>query len=161
MSGSVEEISGLAEPPHSIASAKVDDKGRLKLPSETFEWCKKSNVVSVFVTTVDKKTLRIYPISVWKSTLIALESPGPNASAMLALAKIAKSYGGDSDIDSQGRILLPAMARAALKLESQHVCLEHVRGRIDVTVKTVHDAILMAAETNLEEKVALLETLGL
>jgi MraZ protein len=161
MGGELDEISGLAEPPHSIASAKVDDKGRLKLPSETVEWCKKSNVISVFVTTLDKKTLRIYPIPVWKSTLKSLESPGPNATVTLGLAKIAKSYGGDSDIDSQGRILLPAMARAALKLESQHVCLEHVRGRIDVTVKAVHDAVLMAAEMNLDEKVALLETLGL
>jgi MraZ protein len=157
----VGEITNLAEPPHSIASAKIDDKGRLKLPSESLDWCKKSNIVSVFVTTLDKKTVRIYPIPVWKSTLKLLEAPGPDAKTGLELARIAKWYGGDADIDAQGRIMLPSELRTLLGLESQPVCLEHCRGRIDVTTKKVHDALLQAAESNLDEKVETFAKLGL
>jgi MraZ protein len=156
-----EQISNLAEPPHSIAQAKIDDKGRLKLPSESWDWCKKSSVVSVFVTTVDKKTVRIYPIPEWKSTLKLLESPGENAKVGLQLAKIAKHYGGDAEIDSQGRLLLPALLRAEMGLGQESVCLEHVKGRIDVTKKTVHDALLQMAETNLDDKVETFAKLGL
>ena len=155
------EISKLAEPPHSIAQAKIDDKGRLKLPSESLDWCRKSNVVNVFVTTVDKKTVRIYPITVWLSILNLLESPGEHANIGADLARIAKYYGGDAEIDAQGRLLVPATLRTVMTLESEPVCLEHVKGRIDVTKKSVHDGLVQAAESNLDEKVEIFRKLGL
>jgi MraZ protein len=161
MAGDVSEITVLAEPPHSIAQAKVDDKGRLKLPAESLDWCKKSNVVNVFVTTVDKKTVRIYPIPLWKSTLNMLEGPGEHAKAGAELARVAKYYGGDAEIDAQGRLLLPSAVRTLLGLESQPVCLEHIKGRIDVTKKTVYEALLQSAESNLDEKVETFGKLGL
>ena len=43
------------EPPHSIAQARVDDKGRLKLPSEFLEYLKKQGVDKVFITTLDRE----------------------------------------------------------------------------------------------------------
>ena len=55
------------EPPHSIAQARVDEKGRLKLPSEFLEYLKKLGVDKVFITTLDRELARIYPISVWKA----------------------------------------------------------------------------------------------
>jgi MraZ protein len=161
MESSNDQIPVLAEPPHSILSAKIDDKMRLKLPSEFWDWCKKSSIVNVFITTFDKKTVRIYPISLWKSTLNLLESPGEHAKAGADLARIAKFYGGDGEIDGQGRLLLPSTLRTMLGLGSEPVCLEHVKGRIDVTKKTVHDALLQAAESNLDEKVETFGKLGL
>ena len=155
------EISKLAEPPHSIAQAKIDDKGRLKLPSESLDWCRKSSVVNVFVTTVDKKTVRIYPITVWLSILNLLESAGEHANIGADLARIAKYYGGDAEIDAQGRLLLPATLRTVMGLESEPVCLEHVKGRIDVTKKSVHDGLVQSAESNLDEKVEIFRKLGL
>jgi MraZ protein len=161
MTGDVSENTNSVEAPHSIAQAKVDDKGRLKLPSESLEWCKKSNVINVFITTLDKKTVRIYPIPVWKSTLILLEGAGEHAKAGAELARIAKYYGGDAEIDAQGRILLPAVLRTAMGLGSEGVCLEHLKGRIDFTKKTVHDALMQVAETNLDEKVETFGKLGI
>jgi DNA-binding transcriptional regulator/RsmH inhibitor MraZ len=161
MAGDVSEILKLAEPPHSIASAKIDDKGRLKLPSESLEWCKKSNIFNVFVTTLDKRTFRIYSIPGWKSTLNLLEGPGEHAKAGADLALIAKVYGGDAEIDTQGRVLLPAALRALLGLESQPVWLNHVAGRIDGATHKVHEARMQNAETNLEDKVETFLKLGL
>ena len=57
----------VVEPPHSIAQARVDEKGRLKLPSEFLEYLKKLGVDKVFITTLDRQLARIYPISVWKA----------------------------------------------------------------------------------------------
>jgi DNA-binding transcriptional regulator/RsmH inhibitor MraZ len=74
---------------------------------------------------------------------------------------VAKHYGGDAEIDAQGRILLPSPLRTLLDLESQPVCVEHSKGRIDLTTKKVHDALLQAAETNLDEKVETFAKLGL
>ena len=156
-----EQITNLAEPPHSIAQAKIDDKGRLKLPSESLEWCKKSSVVNVFVTTFDKKTVRIYPISTWKSTVNTMEGPSEQAEAFAAVLRVARYYGRDAEIDAQGRIVIPSELRTAMTLESEPVCLEHLKGRIDFTKKSVHDGLLQAAEANLEEKNAIVRKLGL
>jgi MraZ protein len=155
------EISNVAEPPHFIAQAKIDDKGRLKLPADTWEWCKKSNVVNVFVTTFDKKTVRIYPIPLWKSTVIVMEAPGGQANALMAILRVARYYGRDAEIDAQGRIVIPGELRTALALESEAVCLEHLKGRFEFSKKSVHDGLLQAAETNLEEKNEIARELGL
>jgi DNA-binding transcriptional regulator/RsmH inhibitor MraZ len=161
MESAGEQITNLAEPPHSITQAKIDDRGRLKLPAETWDWCKKSSVVNVFVTTFDKKTVRIYPISVWKSTVNVLEGPGEQAEALEALLRVARYYGRDAEIDTQGRIVIPGDLRTLLTLGSEPVCVEHLKGRIDFTKKTVHDGLLQAAESNLEEKNAVAKKLGL
>jgi MraZ protein len=161
MAGDVSEITILAEPPHSIAQAKIDEKGRLKLPSEFLEWLKKSKVANVFVTTLDKRTVRIYPIPLWKDTTNLLENAGENARAGSDLKLIAMSFGGDAELDSQGRILMPSALRTLLELESQPVFLNHYAGRIDVATRKVHEARMQVAESNLDEKLEKLEKMGL
>lgn len=155
-----EHISRVAEPPHSIAQAKIDDKGRLKLPSESLDWCRKSSVVNVFVTTTDKKTVRIYPISLWLSTLSFWEGPGEHAAALADIAMLAKTYGSDGEIDTQGRLLISAPLRDVMELGSEPICLEHIKGRMDFRKKTVHDAAMAAALANLEAKNDILKKLG-
>ena len=157
----MDQLSSFAEPPHSITQAKVDDKGRLKLPAESLEWCKNSNILKVFITTLDERTVRIYPIPVWKSTLNLLESPGEHVEDGEAIAFLAKVYGGDAEIDGQGRVLLPSAVRTLLSLESQPVYVAHAANRIELTTKAVYDETLAAARTNLAAKVANLKKLGL
>ena len=161
MESSDDQITNLPEPPHSITPAKIDDKGRLKLPSESWEWCRKSSVVNVFVTTFDKKTVRIYPIPVWKSTVIVMEGPGDHADELAGLLRLARYYGRDAEIDSQGRIVIPVELRSELTLGSEPVCVEHLKGRIDFTKKTVHDGLLLEAGSNLAAKNAIARRLGL
>jgi DNA-binding transcriptional regulator/RsmH inhibitor MraZ len=156
-----EQNSNLAEPPHSIAQAKIDDKGRLKLPSESLDWCRKSSVVNVFVTTFDKETVRIYPISVWMSTVKVMEAPGEDADALAALLTVARSWGRDGEIDAQGRIVIHSELRTELTLGSEPVSVEHLKGRIDFRKKSIHDGILREAETNLAAKNAIARKLGL
>ena len=161
MPGDVSEISDLPLAPWNVASAKVDDKGRLKLPSDSLDWCKKSNILKVFVTTLDQKTFRIYSIPDWMSTLKLLEGPGDHAKAGADIAYMAKVYGGAAEIDSQGRLLLPAALRDLLGLESQHVWLNHKAGRIDGTTNAGHETRMANAKANLEAKLEIFEKLGL
>ena|SRR6516165_1641772 len=157
----VDQSTIVAEPPHSIAQARVDDKGRLKLPSEFLEYLRKLKVDKVFITTFDKRTARIYPISLWNSTSYLLENAGDNARAASDLALIAKNYGGDAEIDSQGRVLMPPALRMLFELESQPVWLDVYAGRINVANKKFHEARMQLAEANLEEKLLALEKMGL
>ena len=149
------------EPPHSIAQARVDDKGRLKLPSEFLEYLKKLGVDKVFITTVDRELARIYPISVWKANENFFANAGDLAEMAEDVAYFAKFFGGDSEIDAQGRVLMPATLRRELALESQPVFLDCYNGRINVASKAVHDARFHRAAANLGEKVKALEKKGL
>ena len=149
------------EPPHSIAQARVDDKGRLKLPSEFLEYLKKLGVDKVFITSLDREVARIYPIPVWKGNENFFGTAGDLAELAEDVAYIAKVFGGDSEIDAQGRVLLPAALRRELEMESQQVFLDCYNGRINVAGKGVHDARINRAMANLGEKVKTLEKKGL
>jgi len=148
-----------AEPPHSIAQASVDEKGRLKLPAEFLEYLEALKVTKVFITTFDQRQARIYPIAVWKVNEALFENSAEAAAERLAL--LAKAYGGDAEIDKSGRVLLPAKLREALDLEKQPVCLDVYHGRINVVSKKIHDERMQLALASMSEDLKTLEKLGL
>jgi len=148
-----------AEPPHSIAQASVDDKGRLKLPAEFLEYLEALKVTKVFITTFDQRQARIYPIEVWKVNEALFESSTDSAAERLAL--LAKAFGGDAEIDKSGRVLLPARLRETLDLEKQPVWLDVYHGRINVVTKKIHDERMQLAQANMAEDLKTLEKLGL
>ena len=151
---------GVVEPPHSIAQASVDDKGRLKLPAEFTEFLEKSGVTKVFITTVDFRQVRIYPLSVWQRNENLFDNAGENSAAAERLARLAKHYGGDAEIDKAGRVLLPALLRQEMGLEKQPVCVDAYGGRINVVSKKIHDELLQVAKVSLADDLKTLEKLG-
>jgi MraZ protein len=149
----------MAEPPHSIAQASVDEKGRLKLPAEFLEYLEALKVTKVFITTFDQRQARIYPIAVWKVNEALFENSADAAAERLAL--LAKAYGGDAEIDKSGRVLLPAKLREILDLEKQPVWLDVYHGRINVVNKKIHDERMQLAQASMSEDLKTLEKLGL
>jgi MraZ protein len=149
----------MAEPPHSIAQASVDEKGRLKLPAEFLEYLEALKVTKVFITTFDQRLARIYPIEVWKVNEALFENSTDSAAERLLL--LAKAYGGDAEIDKSGRVLLPATLREALGLEKQPVWLDVFHGRINVVSKKIHDERMQLAQANMADDLKTLEKLGL
>ncbi len=122
---------------------------------------KKLGVDKVFITTLDRQLARIYPISVWKANENLFADAGDLAETAEDVAYIAKVYGGDSEIDAQGRVLMPAALRRVIEIESQPVWLDCYNGRINVSSKGVHEERLNRAMANLPEKVKTLEKKGL
>jgi MraZ protein len=148
------------EPPHSIAQASVDDKGRLKLPAEFTEYLEKSGVTKVFITTVDFRQVRIYPLSLWQRNENLFDSAGEHTGEAERVARLAKHFGGDAEIDKSGRVLLPALLRQEMGLEKQAVCVDAYGGRINVVSKKIHDEMLQVARASLSGDVKTLERLG-
>jgi MraZ protein len=150
-----------AEPPLGIFQARCDDKGRLKLPAVFAEYLKALGVDKVFITTVDIKLARIYPKRVWESNQNLFENAGEDAELAQDVAFVANLYGGDSEIDAQGRMLVPTELRRALEIEAQPVWLDYYNGRINVFGKKVYEERMQRALVNLGEKVKALEKRGL
>jgi MraZ protein len=153
--------SATIEAPRGVHGARVDEKGRLKLPAAIAEYVAALGDRKVFVTTINGSTARIYPISVWRQNEILLEADGEDTSLKEDVAFVAYHYGADSDVDAQGRVLVPAELRRKLNMEGEQVYLRCFRQRIEVTGKDVYEQRFNQAMAGLDAKVESLEKKGL
>ena len=160
MSEITEKSAVAPEPPRSIAQASVDDKGRLKLPADFVGYLKAVDGLNVFITTVDFKQVRIYPLQVWKHNENLFDDAAENAGAAERLERIAKAFGGDAEIDGSGRVLLPAPLREAMGLEKQAVMVDVHKGRLNVVTKKVHDELMQVYRASLAEDLAAMVKIG-
>lgn len=148
------------EAPLGTFSAKVDEKGRLKLPAAFKEYICGFGDNRVFVTSVDNRTLRLYPISVWKANLEFFKRFKSDPRAAADIAFLANANGAGAEVDDQGRVLLPQETRRRLGLENQTVWLDCYNNRINIVGKEVYEERLRAALSGLEDKLLTLEREG-
>ena len=146
------------DPPRGIYPARVDDKGRLKLPVN-FERFLSGE--PLFVTSWDGRMARIYKLPVWQENerLLFAETDDPEAAEDLSF--LAYKYGADSDVDGQGRLLMPTDLRRELKLENEPVFLEYSNGAVNVYNKAIHDEREKRAKQNRAEKLSAFKKKGL
>lgn len=149
------------EAPRGTLSARVDEKGRLKLPAALTQYLEAVGDRKVFITTLNLSNALIYPISVWKETERILSESGEHAKARAHVAMVANHYGEDAEIDGQGRVVLPTNLRRELEFEKDDVWLLCFKGRIEVYGSKVYAERLNQAKANLGQELALLEELGL
>ncbi len=125
------------EPPNGLYNARVDEKGRLKLPAGFQEFFGALPEKKLYITTVDEEVGQIYPISVWRvNRKLFNELDDPARAARVSF--LADEYGGDSEMDSQGRILLPVELRRLLEVESRNVKLRAFKGHIEILNEKVY-----------------------
>jgi MraZ protein len=150
-----------AEAPLGFLAARVDEKGRLKVPAAILQYLGSIKESRVFVTTFDKATVRIYPIKAWRETENFLTKPGEGATARAALRVRAKHYGADSEIDGQGRVLVPTDLRRELELEGAPVHLECVNQHFEMMSDSAYKNKLEESDRILEEKLSEVIEMGL
>ncbi len=149
------------EAPRGFFPARVDEKGRLKLPSVIAEYVAALGDQKVFVTTVDGSTARIYPISAWRRNEILLEEGGDDTDLKEDVAFVAYHFGADSDVDAQGRVLMPTELRRTLHMEGEQDHLRCFKQRIEVIGDDVYKERPAKAMSGLGEKVQDLGKKGL
>ena len=92
-------------------TAKIDDKGRLKIPNAFRSLIEAEYGAELFVTSLTGDDVRLYPMSVW----IALEErlgrmPSTHPSRLKYFDR-ANYFGQTAEIDSQGRVIIHARLR--------------------------------------------------
>ena len=95
------------------APARVDDKGRLKMPSVFKSLLESKYGRELYLTSVTGEYVRIYPMPVW----VELEQklalvPSTNPSKLRFLDRV-NYYGQSVELDSQDRALIPVRLRDA------------------------------------------------
>jgi MraZ protein len=87
-------------------TAKIDDKGRLKIPNAFRGLIEGTHGKEVFVTSITGEYVRIYPMPVWlayEEKLAAVPSTHP---ARLKFFDRINYFGQTAEFDLQGRILI-------------------------------------------------------
>jgi MraZ protein len=106
--------------------AKIDDKGRLKVPSQFRDLVEPRYGTIFFITSFDGETARVYPLPEWEaieSRLAAMPSTDPTRERFLHLVNY---FGQTVEMDAQGRLLIPARLRAAAALTADVDVQGHV-----------------------------------
>ncbi len=97
--------------------AKVDEKGRLKIPADFLEALREFGE-RFYVTSENGDYVRIYPMKVWseiEERLARLSSHNRTKQKFLTRANY---FGQVVDMDRQGRVLIPPILREAAQMKA-------------------------------------------
>ena len=97
-------------------SAKIDDKGRLKIPSVFRTYIEDRFGVRLFVTSVTGEYVRIYPMSVWETIEHKLaQVPSTHPSRIRFFDRI-NYFGQPAEFDRQGRVSIHLRLRESASM---------------------------------------------
>ena len=104
--------------------AKLDDRGRLKMPAEFKAFIERKygkDFNAFYITSQDGETAEIYPMPEWHQRMGKILKMPKSHPARIKLLERYNLFGGRVDMDPQGRLLFPDELRS--------------KGMVDVEVK--------------------------
>lgn len=104
------------------APAKIDDKGRLKVPNGFRSYIQEEYGRELFVTSLSGEYVRIYPMPVWVEIERKLAQMPSTHPAKLKYLDRVNFFGQTAELDAQGRVLIPPRLRE----------LANMTGEVDV-----------------------------
>lgn len=106
--------------------AKIDEKGRLKLPTSFRSYIDTTwKSASVYLTCDDAAGtyVRVYPLPVWESVEQKLLKMPSADLARRRFQRWTSLYGQEGEIDAQGRVLIPPQLREPALMQGDVVVL--------------------------------------
>lgn len=100
-------------------SAKIDDKGRLKIPSAFRVWMEKRHGADLFLTSVSGESVRIYPLPVWEAIEAKLaQVPSTHPSRVRFFDRV-NYFGQPAEFDRQGRVSIHPRLRNSASMTGE------------------------------------------
>ena len=94
-------------------AAKIDDKGRLKIPNAFRALVEGKHGTELFVTSLTGEYVRLYPLPVWLTLEDKLARVPSTHPARLKFFDRVNYFGQQAEIDNQGRVVIPPRLRDA------------------------------------------------
>jgi MraZ protein len=138
--------------------AKVDEKGRLKIPAVFLEGLREYGN-QFYITSVTGETARIYPMKVWTEIEEKLARVSSQNRAKHKFLRRTSYYGQTVEMDAQGRVLVPAVLRESAQTKGD----VDVFGSLDHLEVMNHTRVMdqMKNDPFTEEDFKTLEDLGI
>lgn len=118
--------------------AKIDDKGRLKIPNAFRAVIQEEHGREVFVTSLTGDSVRIYPMPVWLDIERKLAQAPSTHPARLKFLDRVNFYGQVAELDPQGRVLIQPRVRESALMNGE----VDVLGKYDFLEVWNHDRFL-------------------
>ncbi len=99
--------------------AKVDEKGRLKVPSAFKQLLDAQHVTQFYVTSADGKSAEIWPLPEWEKREAQLAEFSNMDDAVAKYLNLTSYYGQQVEMDSQARVVLPQILRSSARLDAE------------------------------------------
>src|SRR3954454_13288572 len=117
------------------APTKIDDKGRLKIPTDFRRLLEERYGLDLFVTSVQGESALLYPLPGWGEIEARLaQMPSTERAKMRYLERVSY-YGQQVRLDVQGRILVPQILRESASINGDVV----VSGQLNHLVVWSHE----------------------
>lgn len=102
--------------------AKIDEKGRLKLPADFMKLIVEKNYGSqFFITSRDGKVAEVWPMPEWEKEEQKKADLPEDDLAKLTWLEFVNGWGGVAEIDKQDRLMLPRKIRERFNLVNEEV----------------------------------------
>lgn len=103
--------------------AKIDEKGRLKVPAGFRKIIEERYGAECFITSMDGERALVYPLPVWFEFQARLAKVPSASMAKAKLLERVNYFGQVGVIDAQGRLLVPAVLRDVVGIADDVVVL--------------------------------------
>ncbi len=131
--------------------AKVDEKGRLKLPAAFKQLLDAQHVSQFYITSVDGKSAEIWPLPEWEKREDRLAESSTLDDAVRKYLNLTSYYGQQVEMDSQARLLLPQILRGAAHLDAE-VTVFGMRTYLEVHNREIFEQSLPDNELTAEDR---------
>ncbi len=95
------------------APARIDDKGRLKVPNTFRALLDGKYGRELFLTSLTGEYVRIYPMPVWLEVEQKIGAMASTHPARLRFLDRVNYFGQTGELDAQGRVIIPVRLREA------------------------------------------------
>ncbi len=101
------------------APARIDDKGRLKVPNAFRSLLETKYGRDLFLTSLTGEYVRVYPMPVWLEIEEKLgQMPSTHPSRLRFLDRI-NYFGATAELDAQGRVVIPSRLRESATMSGE------------------------------------------
>jgi MraZ protein len=100
-------------------TAKIDDKGRLKIPNAFRALVEGKHGAELFVTSLTGEYVRIYPMPVWLALEEKLARAPSTHPARMKFFDRVNYYGQTAEFDAQGRVLIHPRLRESAGMNGE------------------------------------------
>ena len=99
--------------------AKVDEKGRLKLPAAFKSLVDAASVTQFYVTSANGESAQVWPLPEWEKREEEMATKGALQPLLKAYRAMTSYYGQQVEMDAQARILIPQILRTKAGLDDE------------------------------------------
>lgn len=137
--------------------AKVDEKGRLKLPSAFKGLVDAASVTQFYVTSMDGDSAQIWPLPEWEKREAQLADSSELDDAVQKYLSLTSYYGHQVEMDSQARLLIPQILRNSAELDDQEAVVIGMGTYIAVHNRRKFEQNMLANKLTAEDRARLKE----